>query len=74
MAAKKKTAKQQWLFVWSDFSPGEIDGLAFALAPDIATAKRLVITKLGYNPGSWGVCAQLSLDNRVAYAVDGDMF
>ena len=59
------------LFVWTTFSPDYTEGLAFAIAENVAQAMSLVIEQHGYNPSEWGTLKILPLDTPVARSVSG---
>lgn len=60
------------LFVWNEFMPDYSDGLAFAIAKDIAEAQDMIIGELGYNPSDWGaVIVVKSLDEKIAFSRPG---
>ncbi len=61
------------LFVWNKFSPDYTDGLAFAIAPTIQEAKRLVAESLGYEPSdyAWGECSEYPANKPFAAACVG---
>lgn len=62
------------LFVWEGFSPDYTDGLAVAIAPDEATARRLVVKAYcggRYDPRHWGTLVVYPLNKRRAFAVSG---
>lgn len=59
------------LFVWTGFSPDYTDGLAFAIAANLADAIALVIEHHGYNPSDWGTLEILPLDTPVSRSISG---
>jgi hypothetical protein len=66
---KKKKLK---LFVWTGFSPDYTSGLAFAIAPDEASARKLVAKAYGgFEPSDWGTLEVHPLNKRTAFCVSG---
>ena len=59
------------LFIWTEFAPDYTDGLAFAIAPNVETARNMVAEHLGYAPWHWGNLEVRELDVPVARAVLG---
>jgi len=59
------------LFVWCGFCPDYTEGLAFALAPDVAEAQRLIEAERGYAVSEWGRLTELDLDTKAAFSVPG---
>lgn len=60
------------LFVWTGFSPDWTPGLAFAIAPDETTARKLVIkSHFGIEPSEWGDAKVYRLNARRAFCVSG---
>ena len=53
------------LFVWTEFCPGETEGLAFAVAESEEEAMELVRKAHGDEPYSWGVLEVHSLDHKL---------
>ena len=61
------------IFIWLEFAPDYINGLAFAIADTEAQARQYVIGKLGYDPDDWGPCESYCLAevSEIAGAVTG---
>jgi hypothetical protein len=59
------------LFVWAEFLPDIVDGLAFAVARNEKEAKKLVISSMGLNPSNWGPIQVLPLNKPVGFGVHG---
>lgn len=59
------------VYVWDKFNPDYSCGLAVAIAPNVETAQRMIIEKMGHNPLEWGECKEFDLDDPVAFAVAG---
>jgi len=64
------------LFVWEDFNSDytRTPGLAFAIAPNKDEAKKIIIKKIGYDPGegNWGDLLQVkSLNKKLGFARSG---
>ena len=69
---KKKTKKKNKLFVWDEFCPDYHDGLAFAIAPDLETAKEEVLKSYDLDVYQWGTVAIYNLTSKtIAYAIAG---
>lgn len=59
------------LFVWDEYSPDYNDGLAFAIAPNIQEAMKMVIEATGYETSQWGKCTEYPINQPIAFAVSG---
>ena len=72
---KKKKASDTGglkLFVWTDFSPDYIGGLAFAIAETESEAKELILKERGYEvyDWDWGTL-EVKPISKCAYSVPG---
>lgn len=60
------------LFVWDEYAPDYSAGLAFAIAPNIQEAMRMVIESTnGYKHNDWGTCSEYPIDEPIAFSVAG---
>ena len=59
------------LFVWTEFLPDIVDGLAFAIARNEKEAKKLVMSSMDLNPSNWGPTQVLPLNKPVGFGVHG---
>ena len=59
------------LFVWTEFAPDYLDGLAFAIAETEKEARELVIEAYGVDAYNWGRFEVKDLKEPCGYAVGG---
>ncbi len=62
------------LFVWKEFCPDYLDGLAVVIAKDIDGAKTELENTCSYNPSGWGpvqIFDLKELSKPLAFAVGG---
>lgn len=59
------------LFVWDEYAPDYTSGLAFAIAPNIQEAIKMVIEATGYEVSDWGQCSEYPINQPIAFAKMG---
>ena len=65
---KKKKLK---LYVWENVLTDYTDGVMFALAPDVATARKLILEKCNYIPGEDLIKDPIEITKPAGFAVWG---
>ena len=59
------------LFVWEDFAPDYIGGLAFAIAKSEADARKLITEDYSFEASDWGVLSVCDIKEGVTFSVCG---
>jgi hypothetical protein len=66
-----ETTNRLRLYVWEGFCPDYTGGLAFAIAEDETTARKLVEKRRGSPVYEWGTLRIYPLTKRIARCVSG---
>jgi len=63
--------KKYKLFIWTEFEPEYTNGLAFAIAPNEAMAKKMIEKQCELGVWKWGKLEVREIDIKVARCVSG---
>ena len=59
------------LFIWTEFCPDYVGGLAFAIAKDETEARKLIEVERGFTVYDWGTLEIRPVTRKVACCVSG---